>query len=55
MKGAAGHACQSSWTACFIYNALGQRAEKRTGSNYTEYAYDAFGNMIATHNRTTIT
>ncbi len=50
-----GDTCASGSTACFVYNALGQRVEKQTGSSYVEYAYDAFGNMAATHNRTTIT
>lgn len=37
----------------YVYNALGQRVEKYTGTAYTEIAYDAFGNQIGTHNQTT--
>jgi RHS repeat-associated protein len=35
-----------------VYNALGQRVEKQTGSAYTEVVYDAFGSPIAYHNGT---
>jgi RHS repeat-associated protein len=52
VDGVAGQACQSTWTACFVYNAVGKRVEKRTGSTYTEYLYGAHGELIGTHNRT---
>ena len=48
-----GDTCSSGATACYMYNALGQRVEKQTGSAYTEIVYDAFGKPIGTHNRTT--
>jgi RHS repeat-associated protein len=49
VDGVAGQACQTSWTACYSYNALGQFVGKQVGSSYFEIAYDAFGNPIGLH------
>ena len=48
VDGVAEQACQSSWTDCFTFNALGQRAERYVPSNpqqfrNIEYQYDAWG------------
>jgi RHS repeat-associated protein len=50
VDGVAGQACQpSTWTACFAYNALGQRVQKTVGTGDTVYYYyDAFGNLAKT-------
>ncbi len=47
-------ACPSNATSCFVYNALGQRVEMKNGAgtSFNEFAYDAFGNLAALHNRT---
>jgi len=47
VDGGAGQSCQSSWTDCFTYNALGQRVKKHVGSpaSDTYYYYDASGNL----------
>jgi YD repeat-containing protein len=55
VDGVAGQACQSTWTACYVYNALGQRVEKRVGSVYREYMFDPAGQVIGTHDRTCVT
>jgi RHS repeat-associated protein len=39
-------------TASFVYNALGQRVEKRVGSTYTEYVWAAYGELDGLHDRT---
>jgi RHS repeat-associated protein len=39
----------------YVYNSLGQRVEKKVGSVYTEYVFGAFGELVATHDRTTWT
>jgi RHS repeat-associated protein len=51
VDGVAGQACRSTWTACYVYNALGQRVEKVVGSSYTETEYDLSGEPIAENNR----
>jgi len=50
VDGVAGQSCQSSWTDCFTYNALGQRVQKHIGSpaSDTYYYYDAFGSLAMT-------
>jgi len=50
VDGQAGQACQTSWTDCFTYNALGQRVQKHVGSpaSYTYYYYDASGKLAMT-------
>src|SRR3989441_804405 len=53
VDGVAGQACQTTWTACYTYNALGQRVEKKVGSAYTEILYDGYGYVTAFHDRTT--
>ena len=53
VDGVAGQACQTTWTACYTYNALGQRVEKKVGSAYTEILYDGYGDVTAFHDRTT--
>src|SRR5213594_2326782 len=53
VDGVAGQACQTTWTACYTYNALGQRVEKKVGSAYTEIVYDGYGYVTAFHDRTT--
>src|SRR6266851_8629791 len=39
MKSVGGSTCSTA-TACYTYNALGQRAERQTGTTYLEYLYD---------------
>jgi len=39
-------------TATYIYDALGQRVEKKVGSAYTEILYDGYGDVTAFHDRT---
>ena len=46
-------AINSGPTTTYVYNALGQRVEKNVAGAYTEILYDAFGNIMAYHNRTT--
>src|SRR3989441_425046 len=46
-------AINSGPTTTYVYNALGQRVEKNVAGAYTEILYDAFGNVMAYHNRTT--
>src|SRR2546425_3736400 len=53
VDGVAGQACQTTWTACYTNNALGQRVEKKVGSAYTEILYDGYGDVTAFHDRTT--
>ena len=36
----------STATACYLYDALGLRTEKITGSTKTDYAYDLAGNAL---------
>jgi RHS repeat-associated protein len=39
-------------TASYTYNALGQRVEKKVGSTYTEFMFDASREPVGGHNRT---
>jgi len=43
VDGVAGQECQSTWTGCYVYNALGQRVEKQAGTTYHEFVYDPAG------------
>ena len=51
MDGVAGQACQTTWTACYTYNALGQHAETQTGTTYNEFVYDLSGVELGRHDR----
>ncbi len=33
VDGVAGQSCQATWTACYYYNALGQRVEKQVAQD----------------------
>jgi YD repeat-containing protein len=37
----------SGATACYIYDALGRRVEKRASGNTTDYVYDVSGNVVS--------
>ncbi len=37
VDGVAEQACQSSWTDCFTFNALGQRAERYVPANPAQF------------------
>jgi RHS repeat-associated protein len=50
VDGVVGQACHSTWTACYTYNALGQRVEKTVGGVYTGLAYDAAGRLMEYNN-----
>jgi RHS repeat-associated protein len=42
-------------TASYVYNALGERAERNVGGAYTEYVYDREGSEAGENNRTSWT
>jgi RHS repeat-associated protein len=37
----------STATACYLYDALGHRVEKQTGSAYVDYVHDLDGNVVS--------
>src|SRR5207245_8126254 len=53
VDGVAGQACQSTWTACYVYNAQGQRVRKTVRGVNTEILYNAEGEVIAYFNGNT--
>src|SRR5207245_11395205 len=51
VDGVAGQACQTTWTACYTYNALGQHAGTQTGTTYNEFVYDPSGVELGRQDR----
>ena len=47
VDGVAGQACQSTWTACYVYNGLGQRVQKTVSGTTTGFIYGASGQVLA--------
>jgi RHS repeat-associated protein len=47
VDGVAGQACQTSWTACYTYNGVGQRVEEKRGTTFREIIYGVYGETLA--------